>query len=79
MKVLHLLPHVDNRGNGVVNAGIDLAVEQAVAGDEVAILSGPGRYAGLLDRMGIHRFDQASTMAGRFRQLRPLARRWGAN
>lgn len=79
MKVLHLLPHVDNRGNGVVNAGIDLAVEQAVAGDEVAILSGPGRYAGLLDRMGIHRFDQASTMAGRFRQLRPLARRWGAD
>lgn len=63
----------------MVNVGIDLAVEQAMAGNEVTILAGPGDYAELLDRVGIGRFVQAPTATGRVRQLRGLGKQGAAD
>ncbi len=36
-RILHLLPHVQNRGNGTVNVAVDLAYLQAKAGYDVTV------------------------------------------
>jgi len=38
MKIAHLMPHFENRGNGVVYAAADLACAQAAAGHSVACI-----------------------------------------
>ena len=39
MRILHILNDVTDRGNGIVNAAVDLAVEQARQGQTVAVVS----------------------------------------
>ncbi len=56
MRVLHVLLHVDGKGNGIVNAAIDLASAQLHAGAEVALVSGGGEHEALLERIGIPHF-----------------------
>jgi glycosyltransferase involved in cell wall biosynthesis len=53
MRVLHILNNVTDRGNGIVNSAVDLAVEQARQGFVVAIASAGGGYQPLLKRMGV--------------------------
>jgi glycosyltransferase involved in cell wall biosynthesis len=53
MKIVHLLNHVKEIGNGIVNTAIDLACLQAQAGHTVAIASAGGEYEALLQRYGV--------------------------
>lgn len=53
MRVLHILNDVTDRGNGIVNTAVDLAVEQARQGLEVAVTSAGGGYKPLLERAGV--------------------------
>ena len=48
MKIIHLAPHCDEVGNGVVNAAIDLACFQAKAGHDVIFASPGGSYEQIL-------------------------------
>jgi glycosyltransferase involved in cell wall biosynthesis len=54
MRVLHILNDVTDRGNGIVNAAVDLAVEQARQGYSVAVASAGGGYQSLLLRSGVY-------------------------
>jgi glycosyltransferase involved in cell wall biosynthesis len=53
MKVLHILNDVTDRGNGIVNTAVDLAMEQARLGMTVAVASAGGGYKPLLERAGV--------------------------
>jgi glycosyltransferase involved in cell wall biosynthesis len=48
MRILHVLNDVTDRGNGIVNATVDIAIEQARQGHTVAIASAGGEYVELL-------------------------------
>src|SRR5450759_3401825 len=48
-KIVHLLPHFDNDGNGIVNIVVDLACAQSAAGHTVSCIgSRSGSYSDLL-------------------------------
>jgi glycosyltransferase involved in cell wall biosynthesis len=53
MRVLHILNDVSDRGNGIVNAAVGLAMEQARQGYCVAVASAGGGYQPLLLRAGV--------------------------
>ena len=53
MRILHILNDVTDRGNGIVNTAVDLAVEQARQGEAVAVVSAGGGYQSLLDGAGV--------------------------
>ena len=53
MRVLHILNDVTDRGNGIVNAAVDLALEQALQGCVVAVASAGGGYQPLLESGGV--------------------------
>jgi glycosyltransferase involved in cell wall biosynthesis len=54
LKILHIVPHFDNSGNGVVNAAIDLACTQAGLGMSVALIgAGAGSFRDLLQRSNV--------------------------
>jgi glycosyltransferase involved in cell wall biosynthesis len=50
---LHILNDVTDRGNGIVNAAVDLAVEQARQGHAVAVVSAGGGHQALLESAGV--------------------------
>jgi glycosyltransferase involved in cell wall biosynthesis len=53
MRILHILNDVTDRGNGIVNAAVDLAIEQARQGHTVAVVSAGGGYRSLLENAGV--------------------------
>ncbi|QNI32244.1 glycosyltransferase family 4 protein [Alloacidobacterium dinghuense] len=53
MRILHVMNHVSDRGNGIVNLAVDLAIEQRKAGHLVTFASGHGGYEPLLQQYGI--------------------------
>jgi glycosyltransferase involved in cell wall biosynthesis len=53
MRILHILNHVKEIGNGIVNVAIDLACLQAKDGHEVIVASGEGEYEALLACYGV--------------------------
>jgi len=57
MRVLHILNDLSDRGNGIINAAVDLALEQSRQGLTVAVTSAGGGYRNLLERAGIRHFD----------------------
>lgn len=57
MKIVHLLEHVRELGNGGVNAAVDLACKQAKLGHTVAIISKGGAYERLLAEYGVQHFE----------------------
>jgi len=63
MHVLHILNHVLEAGNGIVNVTVDLACLQAQAGYKVGVASAGGEYEALLMRYGVRHFklDQTRT------------------
>ena len=63
MRVLHIMNDVTDRGNGIVNAAVDLALEQAQQGFVVAVASAGGGYQALLESGGVTHLtlDQART------------------
>lgn len=56
MHILHVIRHIQNAGNGGVNAAINLACLQAKAGHKVGVASGEGSYKPLLENYGIEYF-----------------------
>jgi glycosyltransferase involved in cell wall biosynthesis len=74
LTVLHILDHVRNVGNGIVNVTVDLACAQSAAGHRVVIASGGGNYEPLLREYGVeHRLlRREDTLPGRARVLRRL-------
>lgn len=56
MRVLHILNDVTDKGNGIVNAAIDLAAGQRQRGDEVIFVSAGGGHEALLESMGVRHF-----------------------
>ena len=65
MRILHLSNTVSDRGNGIVNVAVDLAIEQAGAGHEVAFACEHGGYIPLLERSGVRVFRAPQTRAVR--------------
>ncbi len=61
MRILHILNHIQEIGNGIVNVAVDLACLQAKTGQEVGVVSAGGEYEALLTRYGVRHFqlDQA--------------------
>ncbi|MBX9928896.1 MAG: glycosyltransferase family 4 protein [Gemmatimonadaceae bacterium] len=60
MRIVHVLNHVRQIGNGIVNITVDLACAQAAAGHEVTVVSMGGEFAALLEARGVRhvRIDQ---------------------
>lgn len=56
MRILHLLNHVQEIGNGIVNVAIDLACLQAKAGHQVAVASAGGEFEILLAKYDVKHF-----------------------
>jgi glycosyltransferase involved in cell wall biosynthesis len=57
MRILHIMNDVTDRGNGIVNTAVDLAIEQARQGHIVAITSAGGGYEPLLEHRGVRHFN----------------------
>jgi glycosyltransferase involved in cell wall biosynthesis len=74
MRVLHLLNTVTDRGNGIVNAAVDLAMEQARQGLEVIVVSAGGGYRSVLESNGVAHLtlDQSRNPAQIVRATREL-------
>ena len=53
MKILHILNHIQEIGNGIVNVAVDLACQQSQAGHQVAVVSAGGEYCDLLKSYGV--------------------------
>jgi glycosyltransferase involved in cell wall biosynthesis len=72
MRILHIMNDITDRGNGIVNTAVDLAIEQACQGHVVAIASAGGGYEPLLERFGVchFRLDQSRRPTQILRSLR---------
>lgn len=53
MRILHIINHVQNIGNGIVNVAVDLACLQSQGGHTVAVVSNGGEYENLLGLYGV--------------------------
>src|ERR1700753_2193593 len=62
MKVVHIAPHFDNSGNGVVNVAVDLACMQSRIGADVAFVGAAGSFGDLLarERVKVHAISVCS-------------------
>ncbi len=65
MRILHLANTVSDRGNGIVNVAVDLAIAQAAAGHDVAFACERGGYIPLLERFSVRVFLARQTGAAR--------------
>ena len=61
MRIVHILNHVREVGNGIVNVAVDLACLQAKAGHEVVVASAGGEYEALLKRYNVKHFELDQT------------------
>ncbi len=57
MRIIHILNHVQEIGNGIVNVAVDLACLQSQAGDDVAVISAGGGYEKLLNQFGVKHYE----------------------
>jgi glycosyltransferase involved in cell wall biosynthesis len=62
MKVVHIAPHFDNSGNGVVNVAVDLACMQSRIGADVAFVGASGSFHDLLaqENVTVHTISASS-------------------
>ncbi|HEY1541571.1 MAG TPA: glycosyltransferase family 4 protein [Xanthobacteraceae bacterium] len=56
MRILHLSPHCDEVGNGVVNVAVDLAIKQREAGHAVGFVSNGGSMEAMLQTHDVRHF-----------------------
>ena len=61
MRIIHILNHVQEIGNGIVNVAVDLACLQAKSGYEVAVISAGGEYEKLLNNCGVKHYQLDQT------------------
>jgi glycosyltransferase involved in cell wall biosynthesis len=57
LRLLHTLNHLSDRGNGIINLAVDLAIEQRALGHSVAFACGGGGHEATLKRYGIQHYD----------------------
>ncbi|MDB9308455.1 glycosyltransferase [Aphanizomenon sp. CS-733/32] len=57
MRIIHILNHVQEIGNGIVNVAVDLACLQCQFGDDVAVISAGGGYEKLLNQFGVKHYE----------------------
>jgi len=57
MRIIHILNHVQEIGNGIVNVAVDLACLQSQFGDDVAVISAGGGYEKLLNQFGVKHYE----------------------
>ena len=57
MRILHIVNRLSDRGNGIVNLAVDLAIEQQRAGHTVSFLAGLGGYEPLVEAAGVRVFS----------------------
>ncbi|MFO5438583.1 MAG: glycosyltransferase, partial [Dolichospermum sp.] len=56
MRIIHILNHIQEIGNGIVNVAVDLACLKSQAGDDVAVISAGGEYEKLLNKFGVKHY-----------------------
>jgi len=56
LRIVHLLNELAQRGNGIVNVAIDLAVDQSRAGHDVTVAAPAGAYVELLRAHGVKHY-----------------------
>ncbi|BCL38077.1 glycosyltransferase family 4 protein [Nostoc sp. MS1] len=61
MRILHILNHVREIGNGIVNVAVDLACLQGKNNHDVAVASAGGEYEALLTKYGVKHFELDQT------------------
>jgi glycosyltransferase involved in cell wall biosynthesis len=62
MRIIHLAPHCDEVGNGVVNVAVDLAITQREAGHSVGVVSEGGSMVQMLEDRGVEHFRGLITL-----------------
>lgn len=72
ISVLHVLPHIENVGNGLVDVTIDLAISQAGRNHSVAVAGLGGAYGHLLEQAGIAHYPLHVSFAGMRSVVRSL-------
>jgi len=72
MRILHLAPHCDEVGNGVVNVAVDLAIKQREAGHIVGLASAGGSMQSMLEAAGVRHFGSSMTWARPWRMIMEL-------
>jgi glycosyltransferase involved in cell wall biosynthesis len=61
LRVLHLANSLSNRGNGIVNVAVDLAIAQARRGVIVGFATGGGGFSPMLEAAGVQCFTASQT------------------
>ncbi|PHJ67999.1 glycosyltransferase [Nostoc linckia z18] len=61
MRIIHILNHIQEIGNGIVNVAVDLACLQSKSGHEVAVISSGGEYEILLKKYGVKHYELDQT------------------
>lgn len=57
MRILHIVNRLSDRGNGIVNLAVDVAIDQQRAGHTVAFLAGHGGHVPLVEAAGVRVFS----------------------
>lgn len=65
MRILHLLNQLTNKGNGIVNVAVDLAIQQAKEGHEVFFGAENGGFTPLLSAAGVQCLEAPQSGARR--------------
>jgi glycosyltransferase involved in cell wall biosynthesis len=76
MRILHIVNHLQNVGNGITNSVVDLACLQAQAGHKVAVIANHGDYEDLLKRYGVNYFQRKQKLTKPFHHLEALLQYW---
>jgi glycosyltransferase involved in cell wall biosynthesis len=65
LRILHLTNDLSDRGNGIINAALDIATSQRYAGHAVAFAAGGGGYEPFLKEHGIQHYTLDQTRSVR--------------
>jgi glycosyltransferase involved in cell wall biosynthesis len=76
MRILHIMHHVKNIGNGITNAVVDLACIQAKSGHDVAIVSSGGDYEALLKSYDVKHFLRHQRIPKPFHHMEAIQQYW---
>jgi glycosyltransferase involved in cell wall biosynthesis len=76
MRILHILYHLKNIGNGITNAVVDLACIQAQSGQDVAVISNGGDYEALLRSYGVTHFLRHQKGPHLFHHIEAIQQYW---
>jgi glycosyltransferase involved in cell wall biosynthesis len=76
MRILHIMNHLQNIGNGITNAVVDLSCMQAQSGHDVAVVSSGGDYEVLLKTYGVTHFLRHQKTPKPFHHIEAIQQYW---